>query len=179
MRSAHAKHIKNTEALLSANNPENDNQAQFEMTVNDQDENVTDEQYQQAMKDIANDSPFAQHSSKNKTPIPVEVNEAAVTDETDVEVLPNAENVKYNVELMPGVVTVDEKQLNELMDQNITMKTEIGLLVGLFKNFEGLISGKANIMSLTIMLPKLIGNPEISAQIDAIQPIIEKYAKQS
>ncbi|WP_113636082.1 hypothetical protein [Nubsella zeaxanthinifaciens] len=132
------------------NNPENDNQAQFEMTVNDQ-----------------------------QTPLPVEVDEAAVTDEADVEVLPNAENVKYNVELMPGVVTVDEKQLNELMDQNITMKTEIGLLVGLFKNFEGLISGKANIMSLTMMLPKLIGNPKISAQIEAIQPIIEKYAKQS
>ena len=135
---------------LLSGNPENDNQAQFEMTVNDQ-----------------------------QTPLPVEVDERSVTDETDVEVLQNAENVKYNVELMPGVVTVDEKQLNELMDQNITMKTEIGLLVGLFKNFEGLISGKANIMSLTMILPKLIGNPEISAQIDAIQPIIEKYAKQS
>jgi hypothetical protein len=129
-------------------NPENDNQTQSLPTVDDR-----------------------------QTPIPVEVDEAAVTAETDVEVLQNSENVQLQYELMPGVVTVDENQLNELMDQNVTMKTEIGLLVGLFKNFEGLISGKANIMSLTMMLPKLIGNPEISAQIEAIQPIIEKYAK--
>lgn len=108
---------------------------------------------------------------------PVEVDEESVTAETNFEVLPNSENTEIKYEIMPGLEVVSSSELNDLIDQNITMKTEIGLLVGLFKNFEGLISGKTNITSLMLTLPKLIGNPAISAQIDAIQPIIEKYAK--
>lgn len=84
---------------------------------------------------------------------------------------------QLNYELMPGVVTVNEVELNELIDQNITMKTEIGQLVSLFKNFEGLINGKANTYSLMLSLPKLISNPEIGQQISTIQPIIEKYTQ--
>lgn len=82
-----------------------------------------------------------------------------------------------NFELMPGVVTVNESELNELIEQNITMKTEIGQLVSLFKIFEGLISGKSNVASLVMLLPKLMNNPEIGKQIEEIQPIIEKYTE--
>ena len=81
--------------------------------------------------------------------------------------------IKY--ELMPGLEVVNSAELNELLDQNVTMKTEIGQLVGLFKNFEGLISGKGGMGSLMLTIPKLLNNPQVNAQIAAIQPILEKY----
>lgn len=114
-------------------------------------------------------------------PLRVEVDETTVTNENITEApsettVPAGE-AKFNVELMPGVVTVDEAQLNDLIDQNITMKTEIGQLVGLFKNFEGLINGKSSIPSLMMKLPGLISNPDIANQVAAIAPIIEKYSE--
>jgi hypothetical protein len=111
-----------------------------------------------------------------KTDLDPAATEVTVVDqkaEAALEITVPAGTVNY--ELMPGVVTVDEAQLNELMDQNVTMKAEIGLLVGLFQNFEGLIKGKAGVMGLMGAIPKLMGNPQITAQIDAVAPIIEKY----
>lgn len=92
--------------------------------------------------------------------------------------LPSAEINAMNVFaiLFPSSDIVDKAQLTQLITQNATMKTEIGQLVGLFKNFEGLITGKS-ITSLMLTLPKLINNPVISEQIALVEPIIKKYTK--
>ncbi len=101
---------------------------------------------------------------------------SGATTETTVPAGDN-EQPPINFELLPNVVTVDKDQLEELMDQNITMKTEIGQLVSLFQIFEGLISGKSSVTSLMLLLPKLMNNPEIGKQIADIHPIIEKYTE--
>lgn len=72
---------------------------------------------------------------------------------------------------------VKKDELAELVEQNMAMKTEIGQLIGLFKNFEGLLSGKTGAMGLIALIPKLINSPEIKNQIEAIYPIIEKYSE--
>ena len=87
---------------------------------------------------------------------------------------PENEVKEIETEILPDLVTVAAADIEALINQNLTMKTEIGQLVSLFKNFEGLISGKG-IGSLMMSLPKLINNPEVGAQISAIAPIIEKY----
>ena len=69
---------------------------------------------------------------------------------------------------------VPTEQLEALILQNQTLKTELGQLVGLFQHFTGLLNGK-NVASLMFTLPKLINDPGIKEQIDLVLPIIEKY----
>ena len=79
--------------------------------------------------------------------------------------------------LVLGYNIVEKSDLDVLMAQNLAMKTEIGQLIGLFKNFEGLLSGKGGPLALVSLIPKLLNSPEIRQQIEQIYPIIEKYSK--
>ena len=75
---------------------------------------------------------------------------------------------------LPDLVTVEATQLEALITQNETLKTEVGKLITLFVRFESLISGK-NLSSLVFQLPKLINDPEVKNLLGEISPIVEKY----
>ena len=74
----------------------------------------------------------------------------------------------------PDLIEVDKKQLNALMEQNKSMKTDIGELVGLFQIFTPLLSGKGMI-GLMSAIPKLISDPAITQKVESLMPIIDKY----
>jgi len=73
------------------------------------------------------------------------------------------------------LIEIDEKQLHALIDQNKSLKTDIGELIGLFQIFTPLLSGKG-MMGLMAAIPKLINDPAIAGKVESLMPIIDKYS---
>lgn len=131
-------------------------------------------QVQKAMQNLENDNSAQLETTvndqeaaaglmvSNHTP-PVEIDENGVTAEPFATPLDDENRV-----------SVERNQLHLLIEQNKNMKTEIGQLVGLFQFFMPLVNG-GNAITLAMQIPKLLGNKEIAAQVQAVAPIIEKY----
>jgi len=85
------------------------------------------------------------------------------------------DNPENTVLVESDLVEVSKTQLNELIEQNKSMKTDIGELVGLFQIFTPLLSGKGMI-GLMVAIPKLISDPAITQKVESLMPIIDKYS---
>jgi hypothetical protein len=76
-----------------------------------------------------------------------------------------------------NTVTVDARQLDALIKQNAELKADIGALVGVFKGFAGLFSGKGGVMTIIPVITRLISNKSEMEKISHIVPIIDKYTE--
>lgn len=72
-------------------------------------------------------------------------------------------------------VQVPKQHLQELIEQNKTQKQELGILVGVFNQFQGFFKGKANAASMLLTITKLIKNKELSSSLENVFPILDKY----
>lgn len=90
------------------------------------------------------------------------------------EILPDDNDENTVIAESSNLVEVDKDQLKALVEQNQTMKTEIGQMVGLFQVFAPLLSGKG-VIGLMGAIPKLINDPNIAAKVSELMPIIDKY----
>ncbi|WP_316828090.1 hypothetical protein [Pedobacter miscanthi] len=90
------------------------------------------------------------------------------------EILTN-DNPENAVLVESDLVEVSKTQLNELIEQNKSMKTDIGELVGLFQIFTPILSGKG-IIGLMAAIPTLVSDPTITGKVNSLMPIIEKYS---
>ena len=72
-------------------------------------------------------------------------------------------------------VSVDRKELQALIQQNETLKCEIGVFVSVFDGLQTLFSGNVNMFSIIPVVTKLMGDKDKMKQLSAIVPIMEKY----
>jgi hypothetical protein len=72
-------------------------------------------------------------------------------------------------------VQVPKHQFEELINQLQTQKQELGILVGVFNQFQGFFKGKANAASMLLTITKLIKNKDLSASLENVFPILDKY----
>ena len=109
---------------------------------------------------------------------PVEINENDVTAEIDLATAKKLLGLPDDFVFDENTVFVDVTELNNLVEQNHTLKDEVGKLVGLFQHFTGLFTG-SNIMAIAMKIPSLIKDAGIKAQVENVLPIIEKYKPKS
>ena len=72
------------------------------------------------------------------------------------------------------MVSVDQDQLNQLIEQNLLQKEEIAKLCNVFTRFEGLFSGKGISSAVTVIL-KLLKDDSVKEAVEELLPIIQKY----
>ncbi|TKB96861.1 hypothetical protein [Pedobacter cryophilus] len=73
-------------------------------------------------------------------------------------------------------VLINRENLKALIQQNADLKNEVGQLVGVFKTFSGLFSGKINMLKLPGIIMSLTKDEKTLDQFKHVLPIIEKYA---
>lgn len=84
----------------------------------------------------------------------------------------NPELLTYDPEVF---ALIEHDKLQQIAALMAEYKGDIITLVSVFKQFEGLFSGKVSAMSILPVITKLIANKAAMNELAAVLPVIEKY----